>query len=397
MPLKMVTAIGKGKDSAELGTRLAREAKSGLKGKRLAFALLLASSHYDHKALLKAIRKVLGKTPLIGCTTAGEFTEKQVAKESVALTLMSASPNYAFHVSMAMGLHEDAEKTVKKAVKLLPKRPPRFPYRSAILLADGLAGRGEEAVVSAMTVLGAPVSFAGGTAGDDLAFKQTFVFCNDKITSNSVAICVIDSKQPLAFGVKHGHAPVSPTLMVTKAQENVLYEVDNQPAWEVWKREMAAEAKNLGIDVNCLQEASEVGQFLLRYEMGLTTGTEYKVRVPLSKNPDGSLNFACTIPDGAKFRIMKSPKEDQIASAEQAAKYAMEQVGKRKLAGALVFDCVCRGIILGEEFHKGVKAVQRVVGKIPLVGFETYGEICRQTGQFSGFHNTTTVVMLLPA
>ncbi|MDV7394866.1 FIST N-terminal domain-containing protein, partial [Arthrospira platensis SPKY1] len=90
--------------------------------------------------MLKAIRKVLGKTPLIGCTTAGEFTEKQVAKESVALTLMSASPNYAFHVSMAMGLHEDAEKTVKKAVKLLPKRPPRFPYRSAILLADGLAG-----------------------------------------------------------------------------------------------------------------------------------------------------------------------------------------------------------------------------------------------------------------
>jgi methyl-accepting chemotaxis protein len=131
--------------------------------------------------------------------------------------------------------------------------------------------------------------------------------------------------------------------------------------------------------------------------MGLTTGTEYKVRVPLSKNAEGSLNFACTIPEGAKFRIMKSPKEDQIASAEQAAKYAMEQVGKRKLAGALVFDCVCRGIILGNEFHKGVEAVQRVVGKIPLAGFETYGEICRQTGQFSGFHNTTTVVMLLPA
>lgn len=397
MPLKMVTAIGKGKDASELGTRLAKEAKAGLKGKRVGFALLLASSKYDHKALLKAVRKVLGKAPLIGCTTAGEFTEKQVAKESVALTVMSTSPNYAFNVSMAAGLHEDAGKCVKKAVKLIPKQPKRFPYRSAILLHDGLAGRGEEAVVSAMTILGAKVSFAGGSAGDDLAFKKTWVFCNDKITSNSLALCVIDSKQPLAFGVKHGHAPVSQTLTVTKAHENVLFEVDNQPAWEVWKREMANEAKNLGIDVTRLTDASEVGQFLLRYEMGLTTGTDYKVRVPLSKNDDGSLNFACTIPEGAKFRIMKSPKEDQVASAEQAAKYAMEQVGKRKLAGALVFDCVCRGIILGDEFHRGVEAVQKVVGKIPLMGFETYGEICRQTGQFSGFHNTTTVVMLLPA
>jgi len=395
MGLKIATIVGKSGDAAALGTQLAKEVKGNL-GTDVGFALVFASSKYDHKALLQAIRQEIGNAPLIGCTTAGEFTEKQVVKESVALAVFSKSENYTFNVAMATGLHEDAAGCVKKVVGALPPQAQDMPYRAAIMLHDGLAGRGEEAVLSANTILGPKVSFAGGSAGDDLAFKETFVFCNDEIAKDSVALCVIDSKNPVGIGVKHGHSPVSETLTVTKASDNVLQEVNGEPAWNVWKRELAAVARNEGIDVDALKDASEIGQFLLRYEMGLATATEYKVRVPLSKNEDGSLNFACTIPEGAKFKIMKSPKQDQIASAEQAAKYAVEQMAGKELAGAVIFDCVCRGIILGDEFEKGVQAISKNIGDIPLIGFETYGEICRRSGQFSGFHNTTTVVMLFP-
>ncbi len=397
MAMKMVTAIGKGPEAGALGEHLAQEIKAGLGKQEAGFVMLLASSKYDRQALLKAVRQVLGSAPLIGCTTAGEFTEKEVVKESVALTVLSQSEDYAFHVSMATGLHKDASACVQKVVDSIPAAPKNLPNRSAIMLHDGLAGRGEEAVLSTMTILGPGVSLAGGSAGDDLKFKETFVFCNDEITTNSVALCVIDSKTPMGISVKHGHSPVSRMLTVTKAKDNVLFEVNDEPAWEVWKREIAGEAKSIGIDVQALKEASEIGQFLIRYEMGLATATEYKVRVPLSKNDDGSLNFGCTIPEGVKFRIMKSPKEDQIASAEQAARNAIDQMKGVKLAGAFVFDCVCRGIILEDEFEKGVQAIQKVIGQIPLIGFETYGEICRQSGQFSGFHNTTSVVMLIPA
>lgn len=397
MAMKMVTAIGKGPEAGALGEHLAQEIKAGLGKQEAGFVMLLASSKYDRQALLKAVRQVLGSAPLIGCTTAGEFTEKEVVKEAVALTVLSQSEDYSFHVSVATGLHEDASVCVQKAVDVIPAAPKNLPNRSAIMLHDGLAGRGEEAVLSTMTILGPGVSFAGGSAGDDLAFKETFVFCNDEITTNSVALCVIDSKTPMGIAVKHGHSPVSRMLTVTKAKDNVLFEVNDEPAWEVWKREIAGEAKSIGIDVQALKEASEIGQFLIRYEMGLATATEYKVRVPLSKNDDGSLNFGCTIPEGVKFRIMKSPKEDQIASAEQAARNAIDQMKGVKLAGAFIFDCVCRGIILGDEFSKGVHAMQKVIGPVPLIGFETYGEICRQSGQFSGFHNTTSVVMLIPA
>jgi len=39
--------------------------------------------------------------------------------------------------------------------------------------------------------------------------------------------------------------------------------------------------------------------------------------------------------------------------------------------------------------------MRKVFKGIPLIGFETYGEIAMEIGQLSGFHNTTTVIMLI--
>jgi len=395
--LKMSTAIQKGKKADVLGSELVKEAVKGLAGAEPAFGLVYVTSHVDLDLFVKSVGKELGNIPWIGNTTAGEFTEKEVQKGSASIALFSKTDDYAFNVSVATGLHNDPAGCVQKAVDGIPAQAVGLSFRSAILLHDGLAGRGEEAVLSATTILGPEVVFAGGAAADDLAFKKTFVFCNGKITNDSVALCVIDSQKPVAIGVKHGHTPVTKPLTLTRVKENVVYEVDGKPAWDVWVSELTKEAKKNGIDATQLKEASEVGQFLLRYELGLSTGKEYKIRIPLSKNDDGSLNFACTIPEGAKFRIMKSPKKDQIISAEQAAKNAKKSIGRNKIAGALVFDCACRGLILGEEFYKGIDAIKKVVGNVPLLGYETYGEICRRPGQLSGLHNTTTVVMLLLA
>jgi methyl-accepting chemotaxis protein len=393
----MATALKKGTQAEALGKTLVQAALKGLGGKKPALGILFASSKLDLPKLVASVRTTLGNVLLLGCTTAGEFTETMVKQKSAALALLSASEDYVFNLSLATGLHSDPGGCVQNAVQAIPAPPAGYPCRSAILLHDGLAGRGEEAVLSATTILGPEVFFAGGAAADDMAFKQTCVICNDQITSDALVVCVIDSKKPVAIGVKHGHKPASKVLTVTKAKDNILYEVDGQPAWEVWKKLMAGEAKKIGLNVNRLKTVSQVGEFLIRYELGLSTGEEYKVRVPLSKNEDGSLNFACTIPEGVKFRIMKSPKKDQILSAAQSARNAMKQMGRTPIAGALVFDCVCRGLILGKDFYRGVNAVKKVIGKVPLLGFETYGEICRYPGQLSGLHNTTTVVMVLPA
>ena len=136
-----------------------------------------------------------------------------------------------------------------------------------------------------------------------------------------------------------------------------------------------------------------MGAFLLRFEAALDCGNELKVRAPLSRQRDGSIAFACGIPEGSAIRITESEAEDQVRSARTAAVRSRQQIPGRKVAGALVFDCICRNLILGDAFGRAVGEVVEVLGGAPIAGFETYGEIALNAGDFSGFHNTTTVVL----
>ncbi|MFC1616755.1 FIST signal transduction protein [Candidatus Margulisiibacteriota bacterium] len=396
MSTKLVTGISKGENASVVAREAANMAAGKLDGSPIGLVIVYCSSKYDYQEVVNTVRAATGNAPLIGCSTGGEFTEDQVYNESIAVGIL-ASDSMKFFTAMASGLKENEMESAKKLAEALPSTVEGYPNKSAIVLIDGLAGKGEEISISIANVLGIDTTLTGGAAGDDLAFKVTHVFCNDEVATNAASICMIASKSPVVVSVRHGHTPLSGDLKVTKATANVLYEVNDRPAWEVWKEEAKEDAAKIGINVDELNDASKQGAFLLRYELGVPSDDKYKVRVPLAVNEDGSLNFACTIPQGMTFNIMKSVEEKQIESAKEAMELAVKNAGGAKIAGALVFDCVCRGIILGDKFAQAVDEFKKVLGAgVPVFGFETYGEICMSAGDFTGFHNTTSVIMLLP-
>jgi methyl-accepting chemotaxis protein len=209
---------------------------------------------------------------------------------------------------------------------------------------------------------------------------------------------LIGSDTPFGLAANHGHAPLSDTYEVTEADENVVYELDGQPAFEVWKREVAEiAAQEYNVDVDSLSDdGDDLADMMTKFELGLPTGdSEYKIRWPgLTTSTDETLRFATGVPEGSEVKIMHSPPEDQVDSAEEAANQALDDLGREDPQGALVFDCVCRGLILDEEFDTAVEAIASEVGT-PLAGFETYGEVCMQPDASSGYHNTTTSILLL--
>jgi len=146
-----------------------------------------------------------------------------------------------------------------------------------------------------------------------------------------------------------------------------------------------------------MTKTEAIQNFFTRYEAGLLTGTEYKIRwLGGTTTTEGPICFPCAMSEGMVVRVMESPKLGQIASARKAAEIALQACKGARLAGAIIFDCVCRAVILGDDFAKAVNEIKNVL-RVPLVGFETYGEIAMEIGQLSGFHNTTTVVLLIPA
>jgi methyl-accepting chemotaxis protein len=392
MTTKIATALAAG-GAADAAAELTQSVRAQLGGDAPALLVAFASTKQPLGELAPRLAASFPGATVLSASTAGEFTEVGDAKGSVALFALAG--DYRVFAGMATGLKADVEGAVNKAVSDLPTTVEGYPHRTALLLLDPLAGNGEEATLLVSALLGGDVRLAGGAAGDDLAMKATSVGHGERVAGDALVVAVLFSKQPLGVGVCHGHAPISQPLRVTKAEGGTVHEIEGRPAWSVWQEETRASAAQRGVDPSALAE-SEVGGFLLRYEAGLASGAEYKIRAPLARAADGSIAFACGIPEGSLIRITESVPERQIDSARTAAHRARAQLGDTPIAGALVFDCICRNLILGDDFRKATNAISEELGGAKIAGFETYGEIALDAGDMSGFHNTTSVVLAFP-
>jgi methyl-accepting chemotaxis protein len=397
MDTQFVTSLVHEKESFQAGKLAAQEAlKKQQRQMKPDLAILFDSPLYDHEAVMRGIKSITGEDILIiGCTSAGQFNEEEVTKDGMCCAFIS-SQTHRFFSGIGTNLKTHPLHSIENATTSFPKDTQGYPHQSAILFVDGLAGKGEEAVLAASSVLGSHVNFAGGAAADHLNFRETAVFGNNEALTDAISICLIASKKPVMISIKHGHKPISPPLKVTKAEGNILYEIEGKPAWEIWKTYLKEKLKKEGIEIDQLSP-DDCSKVLLKYEAGLMTGKEYKIRFPISCNANGSFNFVCPILEGSVIKIMDSESHDQIESARQAAEAVLKAANHLPLAGAVIFDCACRAMILKDQFSQAIQATQHVLGSIPFIGCETYGEIAMNQGQLSGFHNTSTVIMLFPS
>ncbi len=397
----MVTGLGKGEDNVSAAEEAIETAKLQLKpNQNVNMSIVLCPPRYDCQEVVDVVRRETNRAPLIGCSAAGEFTEQGVREDSIAVGLIS-SDDINFYSSMVADVKKDPELAIRTLANKFPMEFDGCPYLCAIMFLNGLTGVGEEVTLLASTVFkqvfGRNVTLVGGAAGSSLKLGKPAVFSDDIVATDALSVCLLASKKPFFTGVQHGHVPVSPPLHVTRSAGCVLYEIEGKPAWTVWKEQTADVARNDGIDPYSMDDR-DIDAYLLRFELGLPIEEgQYKIRLPLSKNEDGSLNFGCSIPEGATFRIMGSDRAAQIESARLAADSAMKSVsGNIEIASALIFDCACRSLILGDEYPLCVEQYRSVLGGIPMLGWATYGEICMKNGQFSGFHSASSVVLLIP-
>jgi hypothetical protein len=390
MSNRVATTITRGSADAVV-TTLLRELELQLEGERPAFVAVFASTEHE----LGAITGPLAARGLVvvGASTAGELDERGDQKGSVAMFAVAGELRAT--VGLGRGLRDDPSGALTRALEPQPAELAGFAHRTAVTLLDPLAGNGEEVTLMLAERLGPEQPLAGGAAGDDLQMRETRVAVGAEVASDAIVVMQLFSKAPLAIGVAHGHRSLSEPLRVTRATGGAVHEIDGKPAWDVWRERTRAAAAARGIDVDRLAKADET-PFLLQFEAGLSLGDDaLKIRAPLSRDDDGSIQFAAAVPEGSVIRITESDAPSQVDSAVLAARRARAGIDG-PVAGALVFDCICRKLILGERFGEAVRAMSGALGGARLAGFETYGEIALSAGDMSAFHNTTSVVLAFP-
>jgi hypothetical protein len=230
----------------------------------------------------------------------------------------------------------------------------------------------------------------GGAAGDDGEFKATVVGAGGEVGTNGAAALHLFGSMPWGVGIKHGLRPTSKAMRVTRATDNVVAELDGQPAFAAYQRHAAARGVQL--------TPESAGPYLIANELGIHFFDKVqRARAPLSVGTDGSLRCAGDIPKGSLVSILDGEPDRMVEAANGAAQKARDDLNGHPAAAVLLFDCVCRGMILKDQFHREVSAVQSVFPKVPIAGFLTYGEIARHHETLDGWHNTTAVVVAIPA
>lgn len=375
-------------DSAEAGQYLASEISEKFGGRPPDAVIVFASSRFEHADLLDAIEAGCRPGIIVGCSSAGEFINDVRGEHSVSVVALR-SDEMAFAAGLGTGLRTDRGKAARAIVGgFRGLDSHKYLYRSALVLTDALAGHADDLVENLNLLTAGTYSLFGGGAGDDAQFKRTHVFCGTEAYPDAAVALEILSNKPLGIGASHGWKPAGEPLRVTEAEGMVITGLNAAPAVEVFEEHARATGQKF--------DPEEPLPFFLHNVLGIETEEGYKIRVPLAVNPDGSVLCAADIPDGSVVRIMRASAASSSEAAVEAVNSALGQLGGGKPQMALFFDCVATRLRLGEDFGLEMRAIQETLGPALYAGCNTYGQIARAHGQFSGFHNCTATVCIIP-
>jgi len=325
---------------------------------------------------------------LVGSSSAGEFT-RATRGDGLASALALKSDTMRFAVGVGRRVSRDpgaAARAVVSSFKGLQGRP--LPHRAAMVMTDALAGHADQVVEELTVATGGNYSFFGGGAGDDGMFLKTHVFAGSEAITDAVVALEIQSMQPIGVGVSHGWLPTDPGFRVTEANGERLISLNGAPAIQAFQDHADVTGQILDI--------ADPLPFFLHNILGIKSAGEYRLRVPLGVNADGSVSCAAAVPIGSIVHIMKTTAESAVHAAEQATRAALSAIGDRRPQAALVFDCVATRLRLGSGFDDELRACGELLAPAGFVGCNTYGQIARAEGQFGGFHNCTAVVCVFP-
>lgn len=380
-------ALSNTRDSRAAGTELGRSLRDRFGGPANA-VVVFASAKHDYDALLEALSEEAGTKVIVGSSSAGEFTHQGRGEGQVS-ALGIRSSDMRFAVGLGLGVTEDPANAARQAVggfRGLAKGSDV--HRNALVMTDALAGHTDTLVEELTMHTGGDYRFFGGGAGDDGRFHTTHVFAGTRSYNNAVSTLEILSTKPIGIGVSHGWEPASEGMRVTEADGTRLIGLNGAPALEAIKE--YAQATGQGFDT------AEPMPFFLHNVLGIRSAEGFRLRVPLAIGENGSIHCAAAVPEGSVVHIMKTNAASAVQAARQATESALRGLSGHKPAAAFVFDCVATRLRLGRAFEDELQACSKLLEPAGFVGCNTYGQIARAEGQFSGFHNCTAVVCVLP-
>ncbi|MBS2015098.1 MAG: FIST C-terminal domain-containing protein [Deltaproteobacteria bacterium] len=323
------------------------------------------------------LRERYPKARVLGCTTGGEIAGADVLDGSVSAIAIDFDAVAVRGQTCTVAGPEGSFEAGRAIAEALSGEG----LRAVFVLSDGTKVNGTELVRGLRGTLGDEIVVTGGLAGDGAAFGATRVGLDEApITGRVAAVGLYGDSLVIGCGSAGGWVPFGPERLVTKSNGNVLLELDNKPALELYKKYLGEEAARL-------PSSALLFPLVIRRDDGSAPLVRTIVGVDDAAN---TMTFAGDVPEGARAQLMRASHDELVDGAAQAAESARTELSD---GFAVLVSCIGRKLLMGQSTADEVEAVADVLGaKCPTIGFYSYGEIAPSCGGFSDLHNQTMTI-----
>ena len=259
--------------------------------------------------------------------------------------------------------------------------------RHVLLFAEGLSFNAAAFLEALNAELPAGVGVSGGLASNGLALSACAVGLDAPPAQGQlVAVGLAGEQLAVGTGSVGGWDFFGPERTVTRAGVAEVFELDGEPALDVYKRflgDFAAELPGSALLFPLAVRTIPDGPVAVRTILSIDEGS-------------GSMRFAGDIPHGSTVRLMRTTTDRLIDGAGAAAALARQGVETGAPVLALCVSCIGRRAVMRSRVEEELEEVAHALAEATVVGFYSNGEVAPPSDgrehQRAVLHNQTMTV-----
>jgi hypothetical protein len=377
--------VSQDSDSVRAGEEIARVVTEGLGSEKPKAVLVYATINHDHGDLLAGVRQVVGDDVVVaGCSAQGIMGTGNVLEGGfVAGAMALGGEGLLAAADMQHDVHVEGRRKGRDLARNVKAELGRAPDLF-ILLYDPLSGLDVDHVLAGLRdEIDCPIT--GGAASQPSGpVVKTYQYHGTTATTRSaVGLGLCSRGRPFGteLGFCHGTVPTGVTMTLTRADGNVLLELDGRPALDVWREAIGARkgevlnqahtaALAMGVEKKVTIAGRDQSVYLIRAAFGFSEKTR-------------GIVVQAAIPQGSKIlfhhRTVDVVRKGTVAMGEDLA---------RRLAGkspwaVLAFECGARTApFLGRAgtLEENLDLQSVVAPAAPWFGLLAWGEVASLGG-----------------
>ncbi|CAM3566983.1 FIST signal transduction protein [Zobellia roscoffensis] len=332
--------------------------------------------------LFSEVKELFPGGHIVFGSTAGEIIEDSVRQGSVSLTAIEFE-KCSFVIKNRNVSDIDDDHLLGEAIL---KEFPKEGLKHIFLISEGSSVNGSALIGGFEDARINHIGLSGGLCGDDDRFERTLASYNESAKEGEIiAIGFYGESLEITSANYGGWTPFGPERIITKSKDNVLYELDDHPALDLYKKYLGDKAKEL-----------PTSALLFPLSVRINEKEEPLVRTILTiDEAANTMTLAGDVPEGARVQLMMATVDDIVDAASVAAQYAMDN-RKNEPELAILISCVGRKLVMDQRTEEEVEEVISVIGsRAAVTGFYSYGEMAPFTGQEAcKLHNQTMTLTL---